>query len=454
MAEARQHWSGRVAFFLATVGSAVGLGSIWKFPYMVGANGGGAFFLLYLVGLAIAVLPLMIAEFAIGRAGQGSAVGSVVRVAKRHGVTPIWGLIGAWGVAAAFLILSFYSVIGGWTIAYVIDAIGGGAVASSGTEAGATFDAFLASPGQLIAYHAAFMAATALVVVGGVSSGLERALTILMPVMFVILIGLVIFAAIDGSMAAGFAFLFTPDFSKVDLGVALSAIGLGFFSISVGLGAMITYAAYADRDIGLGTMAVATITADTVASILAGLAIFPIVFAHGLDPAGGPGLMFVTLPVAFGQMSWGSIVAFAFFTLLLVSAMASAISLLEVVVSWAVERFRLNRITATLGVAALCFVLGIATALSFNTMAGARPFAAFGLLADKNWFDAIDWITSNLMLPIGGIAMAVFLGWTAAGRVLDDEVGGKGTGLTILRWLLRLVVPVVIGAVLIGGFTE
>jgi NSS family neurotransmitter:Na+ symporter len=444
-------WSGRAAFLFATVGSAVGLGSIWKFPYMVGENGGGAFMLLYLAGLAIVVLPLMIAEFVIGRAGQGSAVGSIIRVADRARVSRIWGLLGAWGVAAAFLILSFYSVIGGWTIAFVVDAATGGATAPNGASAGAAFDAFLADPNPMILWHGVFMTLTAVIVLGGISGGLERALTVLMPLMFLILIGLVVFSALHGGMAQALTFLFQPDFSKVTFSVALSAVGLGFFSISVGLGAMITYAAYAGRDIGLGTMAVATIAADTFASILAGLAIFPIVFAHGLDPAGGPGLMFVTLPVGFGQIDGGWMLAFAFFALLLVSALASAISLLEVVVSWAVERFDAPRPATTLAIAVLCFLLGLATVFSFNIWAEFRPFAAFGVLQDKTWFDAIDWITSNLMLPVGGILIAGFLGWTAAGRILDDELGGSGAGIALLRWLLRLVVPAVIGAVLVTG---
>jgi NSS family neurotransmitter:Na+ symporter len=444
-------WSGRAAFFLATVGSAVGLGSIWKFPYMVGENGGAAFLLLYMVGLALAVLPLMIGEFVIGRAGQASAVGSIVNVARKTGASKLWGLIGAWGVAAGVLILSFYSVFGGWTIGFAADALAGGGTAVDGAAAGAAFGAFLADSSRLIWLHAAFMGLTALIVIGGVSGGLERALTILMPVMFVILLGLVGFAAVSGGMGQAIQFLFTPDFSKVTWGVALEAIGLGFFSIGVGIGVMITYAAYAGRDVGLGTMAVATIAADTVASLLAGLAIFPIVFAHGLDPAGGPGLMFVTLPVGFGQIEGGWIVAFAFFALLLISALASAISIMELVVAWVVERFKAPRWIATLSVAGLCFGLGLATVWSFNVWADVRPFAALGILEDRNWFDAIDWITSNLMLPVGGIALAVFLGWTAAGQVLDDEVGGRGTGLAILRWLLRIVVPGLIGWVLIAG---
>lgn len=446
-----QSWSGRLAFFLATVGSAVGLGSIWKFPYMVGENGGAAFLLLYVVGLALAVLPLMVAEFVIGRAGQGSAVGSIVAVAHKTGASRLWGLIGAWGVAAGVLILSFYSVFGGWTVGFAVDALQGGAVAADGAAAAAQFGVFLAEPGRLIWLHAAFMGLTALIVIGGVSGGLERALTFLMPVMFLILIGLVIFAAFSGGFGAAAAFLFTPDFSKITWGVALEAIGLGFFSIGVGIGVMITYAAYAGREVGLGTMAVWTIAADTLASLLAGLAIFPIVFAHGLDPAGGPGLMFVTLPVGFGQIDGGHWVAFAFFALLLVSALASAISIMELVVAWASERFRAPRWVATLTVAGLCFALGLATVWSFNDWASVRPFAALGVLTDRTWFDAIDWITSNLMLPVGGIALALFLGWTAAAKVLDDQIGGAGTGLAVLRWLLRLVVPVLIGWLLVAG---
>ena len=447
-------WSGRAAFFLATVGSAVGLGSIWKFPYMVGENGGGAFFLLYLVGLALAVLPLMIAEFAIGRAGEGSAVGSIVRVAEKTGASRVWSAIGAWGVGAGFLILSFYSVFGGWTIAFAVEAAQGGATAADGAAAGAAFGAFLADPGAMTLWHGVFMALTALVVLGGVAGGLERALTILMPLMFVLLAGLVVYASFSGGMGQALRFLFWPDFSKVTWDVALNAVGLGFFSIGVGIGVMITYAAYAGREIGLGTMAVSAIAADTFASILAGLAIFPIVFAYGLDPAGGPGLMFVTLPVAFGQIAGGAWLAFAFFGLLLVSALASAISIMELIVAWAMERHRIGRFAATLWTAGLCGAMGMATVWSFNLLADVHPLAPFGLLEGRTFFDVIDWLTSNLMLPVGGIAIALFLGWTPAGRILTDEVGGTGRGREVLRWLLRLVVPAAIGAVLVAGIVQ
>ena len=446
-----QSWSGRAAFFLATVGSAVGLGSIWKFPYMVGENGGGAFFLLYLVGLALAVLPLMIAEFAIGRAGQGSAVGSIARVAEKTGASAAWKAIGGWGVGAGFLILSFYSVFGGWTIAFAVEAAQGGATAANGAAAGAAFEAFLADPGAMTIWHAVFMGATALVVAGGVSGGLERALTVLMPLMFVILGGLVVYAAFSGGMGAALSFLFRPDFSKVTWEVALNAVGLGFFSIGVGIGVMITYAAYAGREIALGTMAVSAIAADTFASVLAGLAIFPIVFAHGLDPAGGPGLMFVTLPVAFGQIAGGAWLAFAFFVLLFVSALASAISIMELIVAWLMERDGVRRLTATIWVSVFAGFMGLSTVWSFNLLADVHPLAPFGVLKGATFFGVIDWLTSNLMLPVGGIAIALFLGWTPAGAILTDEVGGTGRGCEALRWLLRLVVPVAIGAVLVAG---
>ena len=343
-----QGWTSRWGFLLATVGSAVGLGSIWKFPYMVGENGGGAFVFVYLLALAAIVFPVLLAEFVIGRAGGKSAVGSLQGIAARHGGTRAWGLLGLWSIIAGFLILSFYSVIGGWTIAYIPLAAQGAFHGQSGESVTAIFNGLLANPNRLILFHGIFMALTAGTVSLGITNGLERAVTILMPLLFVIMIGLVAFAAATTGLGKAAAFMFTPDFSKITPQIVLDAIGLGFFSISVGMGVMITYAAYTGREINLTEIAVATIAGDTFVSFLAGFAIFPLVFAYNLDPAGGPGLMFVTLPVAFAQMEWGTIVGAAYFILLLVSALASALSLLELIVSYAVER-NVNRVVAALG---------------------------------------------------------------------------------------------------------
>jgi len=447
--EPRVTWSSRLGFLLATVGSAVGLGSIWKFPYMVGDNGGGAFVIVYLAALAFIILPVLLAEFLIGRIGGGSAVGSLKKAAELNGATRAWGFLGVWCVIGGFLILSFYSVIGGWTIAYIPESLGGVFTGASREAIDAKFGALLSDPIRLAMWHGVFMAATAGIVAMGVISGVERAVTILMPLLFIIIIGLCLYAASIGDFGRTVSFFFTPDFSKITFDVVLDAIGLGFFSISVGMGAMITYAAYTESSINLTSNAIATIVADTVVSFLAGFAIFPIVFAYALDPAQGPGLMFQTLPIAFAQMPGGAYVGGAFFILLFVSALASAISLLEVIVSAAVEK-GIPRPVAAIGSAAVCWVLGLGTVFSFNEWSNYFPLASVPGFEKKTFFDILDYLTSNIMLTVGGILISLFAAWVIARKTAFAELHW-GSGLfTQLWWILvAFVCPVVIAIVLI-----
>lgn len=441
----KQVWSGRFAFLMATVGSAVGLGSIWKFPYMVGANGGSAFLFAYLAGLLILILPLMIGEFVIGRRGGKSAVGSLAKVAADSGATRMWAAVGGLGVLTGFLILSFYSVIGGWTIAYVPHAFSNAFAGQSPESVGAMFGAMLADPVGLTFHHAVFMALTAVVVARGVNDGIERTVTFLMPLMFLILMGLVGYAFGTADVAKAAEFFFTPDFSKLTPEVALSAVGLGFFSIGTGIGAMITYAAYAPRDIRLGEAAVWTIAADTFASFLAAFAIFPLVFTYGLNPGEGAGLMFTTLPIAFGQMPAGAYVGAVFFFLLVISALASAISLLELVVAWASERFGLSRPAAAYGAAFICWAIGIGTVLSFNNWSTWFPLGSVAAFEKKTFFDVVDYLTSNIMLPLGGIFLGLFVGWVMSKKAVLEELGiADGLTWRVLRFLLGVVVPTVI----------
>jgi neurotransmitter:Na+ symporter, NSS family len=441
----KQAWSGRFAFLMATVGSAVGLGSIWKFPYMVGANGGSAFLFAYLAGLVILILPLMIGEFVIGRRGGMSVVGSLSKVAAESGKTRAWALVGVWGVLTGFLILSFYSVVGGWTIAYVPTALSDAFAGRSPEDIGAMFGKMLADPVGLTLHHGVFMALAAVVVARGVNDGIERAVTFLMPLMFLILIGLVVYAFMTADMAAAAKFFFEPDFSKLTPAMALSAIGLGFFSIGTGIGVMITYAAYAPREIKLGEAAVMTIVADTIASFLAAFAIFPLVFAYNLNPGEGAGLMFTTLPIAFGQMPGGAYVGAAFFFLLVISALASAISLLELVVAWVSERLRVSRAAAAYGSAFFCWAIGIGTVLSFNAWSKWYPLASVQSFESKTFFDVIDYATSNIMLPLGGIFLGLFVGWVMSKKAVLEELGiADGLTWQVLRFLLGVVCPLII----------
>lgn len=429
-------WSGRVGFILAAVGSAVGLGSIWKFPYEVGANGGAAFVLFYLAGLALAVVPLMIAEFAIGRRGGGDAVTSIERLAAQHGASPAWRWAGVLGIVAGVLVLSFYSVIGGWTIAYAADSLFAGLPAGEAPAAQARYDALLASPAPMIGYHGLFLALTAAVVARGVSRGIEAATRILMPLLAALMLGLALYAAVQGDLRAALRFLFSLDPAGFSARAALEALGLGFFSIGVGFGLMITYAAYANRDIDLRQAAIVTVLADTGISLLAGLAVFPLVFAHGLDPASGAGLVFVTLPIAFARMPFGTAAAATFFLLLFVAALASAISMLELAVAFAAHRFAWPRARASAAVAGFCFVAGFATVFSFNLLAHWQPTP----------FDFIDQLTSNVMLPIGGLALALFAGWVLPSSLFAAELGLRPRGAVLLRGMLRWLVPALIAA--------
>src|SRR5215471_9858729 len=411
MAQSRDFWSGRTGFVLATIGAAVGLGSIWKFPYEVGANGGGAFLLLYLAGLALIVFPLMLVEFAIGRRGRADAAYAIIAVAAAAGASRRWGLCGLLGVAAAFIILSYYSVIGGWAIAYAVDTALQGLGGADVRAVQARFDALLAAPLTMTAYHLVFMAAVAFIVAGGVSKGIEAACKILMPILIGLIVIIGLFSMTQGDLAATWRFLFSIDPGHMSLRVALDAVGLGFFSIGVGFSLMITYAAYAGAEVDLREVAIVTILGDTAVSMAAGFAVFPVVFAEGLDPAAGSGLMFVTLPLAFAKIPGGTIAAVGFFVLLVIAA------------------------------AAAIWLCGLPTVLSFNYWATRHPFAAVPLFADATVFDLLDHLTSNMMLPLGGISLALFAGWTLPPQLLADEIGIGPRAGRLLRFLLRYIVP-------------
>lgn len=447
-------WSGRVGFILATIGSAVGLGSIWKFPYEVGANGGSAFLLFYLLGLVLVVVPLMLAEMAIGRRGRGDPAASIAAVSSAHGVSRRWAMFGVLGVFSSFLILSFYAVIGGWTLRYALHTVWAGLPEASPQAVRAEYESFLRSPLQMLGYHAAFMAATAWIVARGVAGGIERAVKVLMPALAMLMLLLAIYGVVEGDLSATLRFLLRLDASHLTARTALEALGLGFFSIGVGLGLMITYAAYGSPAIDLKEATIVSVCADTAISLLAGLAVFPIVFAHGLDPAGGPGLVFVTLPLAFAGMPAGWWAALAFYLLLFVAALASAISLLEPIVALLIRRQRWSRRRAVLIGASSCYLGGIATVLSFSAWADWFPLAGMPPLERATVFDLLDQLTSNVLLPVGGLAIAVFAGWALPPRLLAEELRLGPSAATALSVALRYVVPLGILATAFAWFVR
>jgi NSS family neurotransmitter:Na+ symporter len=439
-----ESWSGRVGFILATIGSAVGLGSIWKFPYEVGANGGSGFLLLYLAGLVLIVVPLMLAELAIGRRGRGDPQRSFAAVAAEFGASPRWAAFGMLGVLGCFLILSFYAVIGGWTIRYAAVTAWQGLPPAVPAAARAQYAQFLAAPLQMMACQAIFMAATALIVARGVAHGIEAAAKVLMPLLAALMLVLAGYGAVEGDLAAALRFLLKLDPAHITLRTALEALGLGFFSIGVGVGLMITYGAYGGADVDLKQVTIVSVAADTAISLLAGLAVFPIVFAHGLDPASGPGLVFVTLPLAFAQMPLGRLAAVAFYLLLFVAALASAISLLEPVVALLVRRWRWARPRASVLGAVACFVVGLATVLSFNRWSGWFPLAVLPTLQQATVFELLDQLTSNLLLPVGGLAVALFAGWALPRRMLVEELRLSARAAAALLIALRWIAPAAI----------
>ncbi len=445
-------WSSRLTFVLAAVGAAVGLGNVWKFPYTAGLNGGGAFVLVYLLAAAAVAVPIVIAELIIGRRGRGSPMSAAKRLAQQAGASPAWGAVAWTNVTAGFLILSFYSVIAGWALAYVPKFMLGIFVEVGPAASAREFQSLLASPVEMALWHGAFMLATVVVVAGGVERGIERAVTVLMPTLFLMLLSLVGYAAYAGDFDAGLSFLFAVDFSALSAEGVLSAIGQAFFSVSVAMGIMIAYGAYLPQEVKLARSAIFIALADTGVALLAGLAIFPLVFANQLDAAGGPGLLFETLPIAFGQMPAGMAFGTVFFVLIAFAALTSSIALLEPMVAWAEENHAMSRRRITLLAGVVAWLLGLASVLSFNVLSDYHPLGeGVPLLGGKTIFDALDYLTQNIMLPVGGILVAVFVGWVMRSADTSAELAREphSPGFRLWQALLRVVAPLAIAAVLV-----
>ncbi|KPP96948.1 sodium-dependent transporter [Marinobacter sp. HL-58] len=442
-------WSSRMAFILAATGSAVGLGNIWKFPYVTGENGGGAFVLVYLLCIAIVGIPIMMAEVFIGRSGRHNPITSFRLVAERNLASPAWRISAIVGVLAAFIILSFYSVIGGWAASYVGHAAMGDFTGQSSDAIGELFGGLLASPVTLLIWHSIFMALVIFVVARGLKSGLERAVTILMPALFVLLLVAVGYATTTGHFGEAVAFLFTPDFGALTVKGVLVALGHAFFTLSLGMAIMMAYGSYLSDNVSIGRTAVTVSILDTVVALMAGLAIFPVVFANGLEAGAGPGLIFQTLPLAFGQMPMGSVFGALFFVLLLFAAWTSAISLLEPVVEWLEDKLILGRVGSTVVVGGACWLLGIVSILSLNEWSGFAPLGMFERFEGNTIFDLLDFFTANVMLPLSGLLTAVFVGWCVAKESLQSNLALQDGTFTLWYNLVRFVTPVAVAVVFV-----
>ena len=441
--QARDSFGSKFGVIAAAAGSAVGLGNIWKFPYIAGVYGGAAFLFVYL-GFILAIgIPVMLSELIIGRSSRRNAFGAFKVLAPgTH-----WQYIGILGVSAAFLILSFYGVVAGWSVEYIIVSLENGFANKSPEEISTMYNAFISAPIKPVIYQVIFMFATGAIVIIGIKKGIEKYTKILMPVLvFILLILCVKSLSLEGAKA-GLNFLFKPDFSKLTGDGILSALGHAFFTLSLGMGTLITYGSYINRDNNLLNTVLNVTVADTAIAILAGVAIFPAVFAFGIEPSQGPGLIFITLPNVFHQMPGGAIFSFLFFVLLTVAALTSSISILEVVVAYFKEEFNLGRRASTILAVILITLLGIVCSLSMGVLS---PYTLFGL----SFFDLMDWISANLLLPVGGLFIAIFIGWFFGRKKVQEEIskGGSLSGalLSGFMFLVKFIAPVAIAIVILN----
>jgi NSS family neurotransmitter:Na+ symporter len=440
----RDSFTGRIGIIAAVAGSAVGLGNIWKFPYITGVYGGGAFVLVYLICIAIIGLPVMLSEFTIGRKAQRNAVGSFKKLAPGKP----WFLTGVMGIAAAFMILAFYGVVAGWTLEYLGKAVINSFAGKNPADLEGMFGGFISQVIRPIFWQFVFMGLTCWIVLAGIKGGIEKASKILMPVLLLIIVILDIRAITLPGAGEGLSFLFKPDFSKLSAEGVLSALGHAFFSLSLGMGTLITYSSYMGKNENLGSMAIQCTVADTGIALLAGIAIFPAVFAFGIEPGAGPGLVFITLPNVFQQMPGGYIFSLLFFLLLAVAALTSSISILEVVVAYFSEELKIARRNATIMATIAITIVGIPCSLSMGAMSRVQ-------FLGKTFFDWLDYIAANILLPIGGLLIVAFVGWYLGYDKTKEEITNAGklkaAYLPLFLFLAKFIAPLVIAIVFLHG---
>jgi NSS family neurotransmitter:Na+ symporter len=437
-------WSGRWTFILAATGSAVGLGNLWKFPYITGENGGGAFVLVYLACILLAGIPVMLAEVLLGRKKRMSPINTMKEMTDDTGAPRFFRGIGWMGALSGFFILSFYSVIAGWALLYVGKISSGALVGITSDGSSDTFSAMLADPIGLTLWHTLFMFLTAAVIARGVNKGLEASLKILMPILFILMLILFGYSLTTPGFMQGFHFLFDFDFSKLTTESIVVALGHSFFTLSLGMGAIMAYGAYMPGKQSLGRTIMWVGLLDTLVALIAGMIIFAIVFSNDLEPSSGPGLMFISLPIAFGSMPGGVFFGTVFFVLVSIAALSSAISIAEPAVAWAVEK-GISRIAAAATICSFAWFIGLGSVLSFNEWADYKLFG-------KTFFDTLDFLTSSIMLPLGGLLIAIFVGWFMSSDMIRKEMKMKNDVIfTVWRFILRFISPVAITLIFING---
>ncbi|MGM0481306.1 MAG: sodium-dependent transporter [Pseudomonadota bacterium] len=437
-------WSSRLSFVLASAAAAVGLGNIWKFPYVMGENGGGAFVLVYLLCIAFIGLPIMMAEVVIGRRGRHSPGYAAKAVAEESNKNSTWQVAGWLGMLTGYLVLSFYAVIAGWGLAYVFKAAQGTFTGASAEVIGQNFAALLNSPAELTLWHSLIVVATVLVVGNGVKNGLERAVQFLLPAMVLLLVGIAIYSGSIGDFGAAARFMFEADFSKLSINGVMIALGHSFFTLGLASGVVIMYGAYLPRETSIVQTSLWIAILDTFVALLAGLAIYPLVFGFGLTPSEGPGLIFTTLPIAFSEMPAGALVGTVFFIMLVIAAFTSAIAMIESSVAFIAEKFRLGRWPATLVSGSILWLLGQLTVHSFAGASWTQlDWSWFGKPI-ASIFDLIDVLTSSFLLPLGGLLLAILAGWVMQRQYSKDELDSTKGLYDVWILCLKYVAPVAI----------
>ena len=442
----RDGFGSRFGVLVAVAGSAVGLGNLWRFPYLVGNNGGAAFIIMYLSFVIVLCLPIMFSEFIIGRRTQSNAFGAIKKLAPKS----IWLLIGVISVAASISIMSFYSVVGGWTIEYIVNSFSSDFLTSNNNLLNSKFKDFVSSPIKPLIQHLIFLGLSAMIVVAGIKNGIEKYSKILMPGLFVLVLLLAIRSLTLDGASEGVKFLLYPDFSKLQGDSILAALGQAFFSLSLGMGCIITYGSYVKKEENLLKISLMTAFADTGFAILAGLAVMPAVFAFGISPSEGPSLVFITLPQIFAQLPFGNILSIIFFIILLVAAITSAISLLEVIVAYMTEELKFTRRNAVIISFLIIGFLGSLSSLSEGVLS---DFKIFG----KTIFDTFDFMSSNVFLPIGGLLVVLFVGWKMASKDVKDELSSGGAirlnGVLFggIMFIIKFIAPIAISVVLLNS---
>ena len=447
-----EQWSSRWGFLLAAIGFSVGLGNIWRFPFVTGQNGGSAFLIIYLVAALVIGLPLLVTELSIGRRGRSSPSGSIAAMARETGASERWGGIGALAVFCVFMVLTYYTVISGWTLDYLLRSVRGSFDNISANESSAMFGSLMSNPGRLIFWNTVIHALIFLVVRRGVQAGIEKAVKVMMPILFAALLVMVVYGFIAGDMVATTKFLMEPDFSKVTALTVMAAIGQAFFSIGISMGALIAFGAYMPDDYSVPKSATAIIFADTGVALIAGFAIFPFVFAFGLEPSGGSGLTFITLPIAFGQMDSGLIFGTIFFILLFAAALSSCIGCAEAVTFWICERFKKSRDAAVLYTVSAAWLIGLTSIFSLGDWSEFHPFDFIPAMQGMTIYAATDFLAANIFLLVGALAISVFFGWLVPKQIKLDAIGvSDGVLFKLWQLVIRWVIPPILLIVLVMG---